>query len=241
MGARVDVVAGAALLDRGYPRSEREGGTMRFSQSNSFYGEPVDPFPHSALILARVKWTDVAYGQPAVFMETVHGQLCWVEVTQQDYLLVTPRDKAEEYDSEDEEKEATNTYQLLDNCYYVTAAALSGTTVDDLIGRTQEMQVRGGADLNAVSMLFGTAGLPSSYSTLTSVEDVESAVEKAAGGLRAAFGVVFTRSDGSAHMVLVEYQPDSQLCTYHDYQLDQSGADAASDIAAGTAFFLFGA
>jgi hypothetical protein len=133
-----------------------------------------------------------------------------------------------------------NTFGLTDNCYYVTAAKLKKTTVQALMGKSELLQITGGAKPAEIAELFASVGLPSAYSTYTSIDKVEAKVEELAKGLTASFGVAFLRKDGSGHMVVAKYDADSQLVRYRDYQLDTDGTDAGADISSGITFHVFG-
>lgn len=121
------------------------------------------------------------------------------------------------------EKGTPNTYGLLDNCYYVTAAVIKGTTVDKLIGQTEMMQTRGGAFLDEISQLFVAAGLSGQYKPCANLEEVEDRVAELARGLKKKVGLQYDRADGTAHMIVAIYDPVEQQCTFKDYQLNPDG------------------
>jgi hypothetical protein len=212
---------------------------VRFSDTNSFYGDHHSPLPYQQLILDNVQEHQIAGGRPAEFMATLgDNRLYWVEVTAADFAAVQPRDIAE-FPEDEEDSVPANSYQLDDNCYYVTAAHLLGTDVNALINRTGVMQDRGGVSLDAIQSLFQAVGLTSTYRQANSVDELEELVESAAGGLDREFALAFVRGNGTRHVVVAVFARDDQIVSYRDYQLDNSGADAAGDIATGSTFYLF--
>lgn len=126
--------------------------------------------------------------------------------------------------SEKKEKGPANTYSLLDNCYYVTAAVIKGTTVDKLIAQTEIMQNRGGAFLDEISELFMAAGLSGNYKQCANLSQVEERVAELARGLKKKVGLQYDRSNGTAHMIVATYDPVEQQCSYKDYQVNSAGA-----------------
>ncbi|PPK65194.1 hypothetical protein V5P93_003631 [Actinokineospora auranticolor] len=210
---------------------------MRFSNSNSFYGDPVaDVEPYRDLVLANV--TDLgqfAGGQPVVFTwdnPTKH-QIEYVEVTRADYEALTAEMEVEP------PAPATNTYGLDDNCYYVTAAALLDTTVGALITTTETMQIRGGASEGEITSLFRAAGLRATPTTLTTYTALVAEMRRVAAGSHRRFAVAFGRADGSGHAVVGEVMgADTGEVRFRDHQVTE-GADATTDVSAGVLFVLY--
>lgn len=138
-----------------------------------------------------------------------------------------------------DQRDPVNTYDLTDNCYYVTAAALLGVTVGRLIERTEMMQVRDGAGVDEVTRLFAECGLSGLAATCNDLVDLATYVRDNAGGQDRRFGLGFRRSDGSDHMVVAQWDANQQALSYHDYQRDPSGADATGDVQNGVVFLVF--
>lgn len=213
---------------------------MRFSRSNTFYGPPVGPdvvMQWGPTVLQNLGADAFTGGQPAWFMSQGPDQTLWyVEVTPDDYRMLTPRETTTEDDDSEDERGPVNTHGLTDNCYYCTAAALANTTTEDLIRRTEEMQIAGGSPLPGIVSLFRTAGLSSTYQSYTSFENAERGMVELAAGLDKTFGFAYERSGGAGHMIVATYDATDQEFTYHDHQSDTDGHDDASR---GSAFHVF--
>jgi hypothetical protein len=206
---------------------------MRFSRSNTFFGNPVGydvVLQWAETIRQNVRADSFVGGQPTWFMSRGPDNTLWyVEVTPTDYQMVLPRGTADvDSDDSDDEREPVNTHDLTDNCYYVTAAALAGTTTNDLINRTGVMQVAGGVYLDAIVDLFKAAGLSSTYHPYSTFEAAETGMAELAGGLDKKFGFRYDRSNNTGHMVVATYDATEQEFEYYDYQIDADGRDDAS-------------
>jgi hypothetical protein len=214
---------------------------VRFSRSNTFYGNPVGNdvvVRWAPAILSNVNAEAVAGGQSAWFLTQDSTDQTWwyVEVTPEDYRLVTPRGATESDSDDEDELGPVNTHGLGDNCYYVTAAALANTTTNILIGRTQVMQVQGGVQLDAIVDLFRDAGLNSNYVSYATFDEAENGMAALAGGLDKRFGFRYDRSNNTGHMVVATYDATDQTCEYHDHQIN---ADGQADASRGNNFHVF--
>jgi hypothetical protein len=213
---------------------------VRFSRSNTFYGNPVGndvvmQWRHA--ILDNVRADAFGDGEPAWFQaQDTNDQTWWyVEVTREDYRLVAP-DEAEAMDLGSDDDEPINSHGLEDNCYYVTAAALANTTTNTLIGHTEVMQVRGGVALNEIVALFDDAGLNSNHVEYTTFNAAESGMATLAGSQDKRFGFGFDRSNGTAHMIVATYDATGRSCKYYDHQIN---ADGRLDASQGNNFYVF--
>ncbi|CRK59890.1 hypothetical protein [Alloactinosynnema sp. L-07] len=206
---------------------------MRFSRSNTFYGDPLDDVSGWAEVITQnVAAHQVSATEAAVFMWLSPEDNTWwyVEVTLDDYQAVTaePMDIAED--------EPTNTYALDDNCYYCTAAALRGITVDKLITETELMQYAGGATVPEVDELFAAAGLSTAYTEYSTFDEVQQAVVAAADDNDKKFALCFVRADGSGHAVVVSREQGQTK--FLDYQPSEAD-DAHDDVSQGATFLLY--
>ncbi|HVK19924.1 MAG TPA: hypothetical protein VM677_01040 [Actinokineospora sp.] len=204
---------------------------MRFSRSNTFYGDPLDDVSGWAdVITQNVAAHQVTATEPAVFMWLSPEDNTWwyTEVTLQDYHAVT----GEPMDVDGDEP--TNTYGLDDNCYYCTAAALRGMTVDQLITETELMQYAGGANVDEINELFSAAGLSTAYTEYATFAEVEQAVADAGDGKK--YALCFVRADGSGHAVVVSR--DGGETKFLDYQPSEAD-DAYADVSQGAVFLLY--
>lgn len=153
------------------------------------------------------------------------------------------RDTAPSDDEQD--PHPVNPHGLTDNCYYATAAELSGTDTDHLVAQTEVMQQAGGAALEDITNLFAQAGLGANPVELANLDEVEARVFNEAGGLDTRFGLGFRRADNSRHVVVVAFDAVAQTCQYRDFQPDRfgdfhaEGVDAQYDVATGQQFWLF--
>jgi len=98
-----------------------------------------------------------------------------------------------------------NTYGLDNNCYFVTVAALLGTTVDDLIRATETMQKITGSheDIQGLFSDVGVAIQSKQYFTLDAL--YRDLMSLPAG---ASIGLAYNRqSAGVGHMLVVQRDP----------------------------------
>jgi hypothetical protein len=137
-------------------------------------------------------------------------------------------------------KEPTNTYQLMDNCYYVTTAKLLGITTKELFDRTEEMQIGGGAKVSEIEELLKATGVsyggPLERKTLHEIAEL---AYDASHGLDKSFGLCFVRTDQTGHAVVMKWDAADGEARYVDYQVNSKGADAKDDVAGGVTFVLF--
>ncbi|GJD19161.1 hypothetical protein RIVM261_041170 [Rivularia sp. IAM M-261] len=114
-------------------------------------------------------------------------------------------------------QDKVNTFNLNDNCYYCTAAALLNMTVDELIKKSEIMQYAGGGTIEDIKNLFKEAGVPVSYQTVNSKEQLESEIKKMQNNDK--FGFAYNRQDGSGHMVVLQKDQHGKV-SFLDYQKD---------------------
>jgi hypothetical protein len=137
------------------------------------------------------------------------------------------------------EKEDVNTYKLDDNCYYVTTAKLLGTTVEKLIGATEEMQYGGGASIGGIETLLKATGKKYRIRRCADLDAVSEVAEKVCGGLDRSFGIAFGRRNGTGHVVVMNWDAADKEATFIDYQKDPKGAKAKDDVSGGILFYLY--
>lgn len=117
-----------------------------------------------------------------------------------------------------EVKKKINTTGLDDNCYYVVAAKLSGTDVNTLIGKTEEMQIKGGASPKEVEKLFTAAGLTGVWSEYTSMDKVEEGIQpEDTGALPVEYALLVTWKSSGGHAIVLHFDGD-ETYKYMDYQ-----------------------
>jgi hypothetical protein len=146
-----------------------------------------------------------------------------------------------------EKKPAINTYGLDDNCYYVTAARLLGTTVRELITKTEMMQIQGGASLDEVKELFTAAGLTGgvwSSGSLTfdkAKSFIQEKYEDLGRGLPCEFALMFGWNQGGGHAIVVEYESHNHSYTFKDYQPAKKREWSESELSSTAhSFFVYG-
>jgi hypothetical protein len=228
--------APTASLQPSIQRSQAQGGSHRYpiqllrvSMSNSFYGQPIplNTVPQEIVqqILGQLSISDFKdiNDTKTISVQMQDSTYRYVEVSWADYQQLNPnfsqmRNPTPLIEKE-EKKQVVNTYNLLDNCYYVALAACCGTTVQKLMERTEEMQVIGGIpSLGEMSRLVESAGLNGRHHPCNSLGEVESMVAKLAKGLDKNFILAYSRTSGPGHMIVVHYDASEQTCTYKDYQ-----------------------
>jgi hypothetical protein len=106
-------------------------------------------------------------------------------------------------------QDQVNTFNLNDNCYYCTAAALLNMTVDELITKSEIMQCAGGGTIEEIKSLFKEAGVPVNYQTINSKDQLESGIEKMQNNDK--FGFAYNRQDGTGHMVVLDKNQDGDV------------------------------
>lgn len=100
-----------------------------------------------------------------------------------------------------------NSFGLDFNCYYVTVAALLGTTTRDLVGDTGLMQNITGTDED-IKELFRSAGINAQSHEFTHGRDLYNALSTLPEG--ACVGFAYTRiGQTTGHMVVVQRSPGS--------------------------------
>jgi hypothetical protein len=93
-----------------------------------------------------------------------------------------------------------NTYQLCDNCYYCSVAALLGYTVEELFKKIETMQ-QTGANKEEITALFREAGVSDiACDATTDPQAVYHAIKSFPNG--ESVGLAYTRQDGSGHMIV---------------------------------------
>ncbi|MFJ5646305.1 hypothetical protein [Streptomyces sp. NPDC093223] len=132
----------------------------------------------------------------------------------------------------------TNTYGLLDNCYYCVAAFLSGRTVEELIVKSEQMQYAGGAQPAEFAYLLQLAGL---HAGVTQCVDANSTLV-ALGANAGHFGTHFVRHDNTAHVVVAISDGQGNV-TWYDPQINSSDTNSIwfqDAVAYGREFYLWG-
>jgi hypothetical protein len=127
-------------------------------------------------------------------------------------------------------KPVTNTYRFGDNCYYVTIAKLLNMTVSQLVDKTGEMQISGGAQDHEIKALLDATGKPYQVAQCNSLAQAEEIALQNNHGFSKKFAIRFTRPDTSRHMIVLKWDSTEQVCTYRDYQMNAEGADGQADI-----------
>jgi len=132
-----------------------------------------------------------------------------------------------------------NTFDLTDNCYYVTAAKLAKTDVASLVKKSELMQIKGGAPTKDIVTIFKAAGVPHTIHTTDSLFALKAKMVELGGTSDRRFGVAFVRGNSTGHMVVGEYQASNGATRFRDYQARGDGPDASTDLATGVTFHLF--
>src|SRR5262245_5874036 len=127
-------------------------------------------------------------------------------------------------------KPVTNTFGFADNCYYVTIAKLLNTTVSQLVEKTGEMQISGGAQDHEIKALLDATGQPYQVAPCTSLTQAEDIALHNNHGFSKKFAIRFTRPDSTRHMIVLKWDSIEQVCKYVDYQTNNDGADGRADI-----------
>jgi hypothetical protein len=124
-------------------------------------------------------------------------------------------------------QDQVNTFNLNDNCYYCTAAALLNMTVDELITKSEIMQCAGGGTIEEIKSLFKEAGVPVNYQTINSKDQLESGIEKMQNNDK--FGFAYNRQDGTGHMVVLDKNQDGDV-RFLDYQKEPPGNQTLEEL-----------
>ena len=114
-------------------------------------------------------------------------------------------------------KKTANDYDLADNCYYCTAAALCNATVDDFFRKSEIMQEKGGVEsLDDIISLFAEAGVKDiCYEKVTGddLNDLENRMPEYSG-----IGLAY-ETKTNKHVVVFAKFPDGKARLV-DYQAD---------------------
>ncbi len=127
-------------------------------------------------------------------------------------------------------KPVTNTFGFGDNCYYVTIAKMLNTTVSELVGKTGEMQISGGAQDHEIKALLDATGESYQVVPCNSLVQAEDIALQNNHGFSKKFAIRFTRPDSTRHMIILKWNSIDQVCEYRDYQMNNNGSDAREDI-----------
>lgn len=134
-----------------------------------------------------------------------------------------------------------NSHGLLDNCYYVTAAKLLNTNTDDLVKKTETMQIKGGVPtLDELSEFYKLCKLPHRYHSFTSQSELEDGIRSLKSPHDALYAVAFRRKDGSGHVIIAYYHAGPiPAIRYHDYQMNSDGEPAFLDVMGAVSYHLY--
>jgi len=127
-------------------------------------------------------------------------------------------------------KPPTNTFKLDDNCYYVTIAKMLDTSVEKLMDSVELMQIGGGAKKEQIEELLNSCKRANHLVDATSLSAAEDIALKNNGGFSKRFGIAFSRTNGTGHVVVMQWNSYDQVCEYWDYQLNDKGDNAKADV-----------
>ncbi len=112
----------------------------------------------------------------------------------------------------------------------MTIAKLLNMSVSELVGKTGEMQISGGAQDHEIKALLDSTGQPYQVMACNSLAQAEEIALQNNQGFSKKFAIRFTRPDTTRHMIVLKWDSIEQVCQYRDYQLNNDGADGRADI-----------